>query len=182
VLRRCWDRHRTTFGPVHDLGLGLGERHPGALDDARPLTGWALPECFTRFRSRLEADDPSQSSVGSVRVLRLVESFALDELAAAAQESLAIERCSPDLEGVGEIGTKPYRLPRAGRLLDRPAAPGQDDPEIILIGRAGWLEPYRLPVSRDRRFVPSLASRDHAERVQPFRGTTINVLIRYGPR
>lgn len=110
VHRRCWDRHRAIFDPVHYLALL--ERKPGALDYARPLTGWALPECFTRLRSRLEADDPSRGVVGYIRVLRLLESVALDELAAAVQESLTRPSVTADL----------VRLLVEGRR-ERPAAP-----------------------------------------------------------
>lgn len=86
VHPRCWDRHRQVFDPVHYLRLL--ERKPGALDYARPLAGWSLPECFTTLRVRLEADDPSRGTVAYIRVLRLLESVGLDELAAAVQEAL----------------------------------------------------------------------------------------------
>jgi hypothetical protein len=35
--------------------LALLEAKPGALDHARPLSGWSLPECFGLLRRRLEA-------------------------------------------------------------------------------------------------------------------------------
>lgn len=86
VHRRCWDRHQPVFDPVHYLRLL--ERKPGALDYARPLSGWSLPDCFTTLRARLEADDPARGTVAYIRVLRLLESVGLDELTAALEEAL----------------------------------------------------------------------------------------------
>ena len=51
---RCWDKEQVCFDPRHYLALL--ERKPGALDLARPLEGWSLPECFAVLRRRLEAD------------------------------------------------------------------------------------------------------------------------------
>src|SRR5262249_15378508 len=48
--RRLWGREVVSFDPVHYLALL--ERKPGALDHARPLDGWALPECFEVLRRR----------------------------------------------------------------------------------------------------------------------------------
>jgi transposase len=110
VHRRCWDRHRTIFDPVHYLSLL--ERKPGALDFARPLSGWALPECFATLRARFEADESSGGTVGYIRVLRLLESVPLDELAVAVEEALRRGVVTADLVRV---------LVEAGR--QRPAVP-----------------------------------------------------------
>src|SRR5208282_38125 len=50
--RRIWEREQVSFEPLHYLALL--ERKPGALDHARPLAGWELPECFATLRRRLE--------------------------------------------------------------------------------------------------------------------------------
>src|SRR5262249_49047787 len=47
---------QVTFEPLHYLALL--ERKPGALDYARPLAGWSLPEPFAALRRRLEGADP----------------------------------------------------------------------------------------------------------------------------
>ena len=39
---RIWEREQVRFEPLHYLALL--ERKPGALDHARPLAGWSLPE------------------------------------------------------------------------------------------------------------------------------------------
>ena len=49
--RRLWDKEDISFNPIHYLELL--ERKPGALDHARPLAEWKLPECFwPGFRPR----------------------------------------------------------------------------------------------------------------------------------
>lgn len=50
---RIWEREQVRFEPLHYLALL--ERKPGALDHARPLAGWTLPESFGVLRRRLEA-------------------------------------------------------------------------------------------------------------------------------
>src|ERR1035437_2214852 len=47
------EREDVVFEPLHYLALL--ERKPRALDQAAPLTGWELPECFPRLRRLLEA-------------------------------------------------------------------------------------------------------------------------------
>ena len=51
--RRSYDRDVLIFDPRHDVALL--ERKTGALDQAAPLVGWALPEEFLRLRRLLEA-------------------------------------------------------------------------------------------------------------------------------
>jgi transposase len=51
---RLWGKEQVHFDPVHYLALL--ERKPGALDFARPLENWELPDCFAVLRRRLEAE------------------------------------------------------------------------------------------------------------------------------
>ena len=55
--RRSYDRDVLIFDPRHDKALRglLGAQDSGALDQAAPLVGWALPEEFLRLRRLLEA-------------------------------------------------------------------------------------------------------------------------------
>jgi transposase len=114
---RCWDRHRTIFNPIHYLALL--ERKPGALDFARPLAEWILPDCFANLRSRLETDDPKGGTVQYIRVLRLLESASLDDLTAAVEAALARSTVSADLV---RIALESHRQRRAEplRLESRP--------------------------------------------------------------
>jgi hypothetical protein len=50
---RSYEREDFVYDPLHDLALL--ERKAGALDQAAPLTGWALPEVFAVLRRLLEA-------------------------------------------------------------------------------------------------------------------------------
>jgi hypothetical protein len=50
---RSYEREDVVFEPLHYLALL--ERKPRALDQAAPLAGGELPECFPRLRRRLEA-------------------------------------------------------------------------------------------------------------------------------
>ena len=91
---RCWDRQQVSFDPVHYLALL--ERKPGALDVARPLEDWHLPECFGVLRRRLENELDGQGTREFIGVLRLLESTTIKELASAVEHALSIGAISRD--------------------------------------------------------------------------------------
>jgi hypothetical protein len=76
------------------------ERKPGALDVARPLEGWDLPECFSVLRRRLESDLGSPGTREYIKVLRLMESASLKELTAAVEAALSIGATGADAIGL----------------------------------------------------------------------------------
>jgi len=92
--KRCWDRQKVSFDPVHYLALL--ERKPGALDVARPLENWHLPECFGILRRRLENELDSKGTREFIGVLRLLESTTVRELANAVEHALSIGATSHD--------------------------------------------------------------------------------------
>jgi transposase len=92
--RRCWDKEQTRFDPVHYLALL--ERKPGALDFARPLEGWDLPDCFGVLRRRLEAELASQGTREFIKVLRLLEGAPVPQLAEAVEYALGVGATSAD--------------------------------------------------------------------------------------
>jgi hypothetical protein len=92
--RRCWDRERTFFEPIHYLALL--EHKPGGFDYARPLENWQLPECFALLRRRLEAADPRYGTRSYVRALRLLEKFSLPQLTGAVEYALDIDVIDAD--------------------------------------------------------------------------------------
>jgi transposase len=92
--RRCWGKEQTHFDPVHYLALL--ERKPGALDFARPLEGWQLPDCFGVLRRRLEAELESHGTREFIKVLRLLEGAAVPQLAAAIEYALGVGAASAD--------------------------------------------------------------------------------------
>jgi len=79
--RRTWEDEQVTFEP-------LLERKPGALDHARPLAGWPLPECFLLLRRRLEAERAGEGTREYIRVLRLLEQHPLARLRPAVEQGL----------------------------------------------------------------------------------------------
>src|SRR5262249_23139286 len=83
--RRLWGREGVSYDPVHYLALL--ERKPGALDHARPLEGWELPECFAVLRRRLEAERDGEGTREYIRVLRLLEKHSLARLTAAVRQA-----------------------------------------------------------------------------------------------
>jgi hypothetical protein len=91
---REWGREQVIFDPVHYLALL--ERKPGAFDFARPLEDWNLPECFGILRRRMEAAIEKDGTREFIKVLRLLESYRLNELAAAVEKTLEIGAATPD--------------------------------------------------------------------------------------
>ena len=91
---RCWEREQITYDPLHYLALL--ERKPGALDVARPLQGWELPECFALLRRRLETDLGHKGTREFIKVLRLLERASVGELAGAVGAALSIGATSSD--------------------------------------------------------------------------------------
>jgi transposase len=85
---RSYAREDFVFDPLHYLALL--EQKTGALDQAAPLQGWALPEAFTTLRRLLEARMGKPGKREYVQVLRLLETFRLEEVDAAAREALRL--------------------------------------------------------------------------------------------
>jgi transposase len=91
---RLWGKEQVHFDPVHYLALL--ERKPGALDFARPLEGWQLPDCFTVLRRRLEEELEGQGTREFIKVLRLLEAATVPQLAQAVEYALAIGATSAE--------------------------------------------------------------------------------------
>ena len=91
---RLWGKEQVHFDPVHYLALL--ERKPGALDFARPLEGWQLPDCFTVLRRRLEGELAGQGTREFIKVLRLLEAATVPQLAQAVESALAIGATSAE--------------------------------------------------------------------------------------
>ena len=91
---RSYQRDDFVFDPIHYLPLL--ERKTGALDQAAPLRGWDLPGEFATLRRLLESRMGSRGKREFVQVLRLLESFRLEEVHAAVQDSLRLGALSFD--------------------------------------------------------------------------------------
>jgi hypothetical protein len=91
---RCWAKGQVLFEPLHYLALL--ERKPGALDYARPLAGWQLPDCFSRLRRRLEEADAKGGTRRYIGVLRLLETHELAAVTAAVERALSLAIADAD--------------------------------------------------------------------------------------
>ena len=85
---RCYDREDVVFDPVHYLPLI--ERKINAFDQAAPLVGWELPEEFHTLRRLMEAHMLKMGRREYVQVLRLLETFGLDDLHGAVKDALRL--------------------------------------------------------------------------------------------
>ena len=92
--RRSYEREDMVFDPLHYLALL--EQKTRALDQAAPLVGWELPECFSRLRRLLEARLKKNGRREYVQVLRLLETFSLLEVEQAIGDALHLGTISFD--------------------------------------------------------------------------------------
>ncbi len=83
---RCYEREDMVFDPVHYLSLL--EKKINALDQAAPLAEWDLPPEFQTLRRLMEARMLKAGRREYVQVLRLLESFDLDDLHVAVKNAL----------------------------------------------------------------------------------------------
>lgn len=86
--RRSHERGAFVCDPLHYLALI--EQKPGALDQARPLQGWALPEQFEHLRRLLEARMGNRVKREFIQVLRLMEVFDQALVAAAVTDAIQL--------------------------------------------------------------------------------------------
>ena len=92
--RRSYQREDMVFDPLHYLALL--EQKTRALDQAAPLAGWQLPSCFAELRRRLEARLKKAGPREYVQVLRLLETFPLQEVTPAVEQALGLGTISYD--------------------------------------------------------------------------------------
>ena len=86
--RRSYDREVLIFDPRHYVALL--ERKTGALDQAAPLVGWALPEEFLRLRRLVEARLGKPGTREYVQVLRRLEDFRLAHVRGAVRDAALV--------------------------------------------------------------------------------------------
>ena len=85
---RCYGCEDLVFDPVHYLRLL--EHKTNALDQAAPLAGWDLPPEFATLRRLMEARMPKAGRREYVQVLRLLETFDLEDLHVAVKTALQL--------------------------------------------------------------------------------------------
>ena len=91
---RSYERDDFVYDPIHYLPLL--ERKPGALDQAAPLQGWALPDEFGTLRRLLESRMGRRGKREYVQVLRLLETFSQQEVHAAVKDAIHLGSLSFD--------------------------------------------------------------------------------------
>ncbi|MDZ4138566.1 MAG: IS21 family transposase [Erythrobacter sp.] len=85
---RCYAREDAVFDPVHYLPLI--EKKINALDQAAPLAEWDLPPEFATLRRLMEARMLKMGRREYVQVLRLLETFGMEDLHAAVKRALKL--------------------------------------------------------------------------------------------
>jgi transposase len=96
---RSYEREDFVFDPLHYLALI--ERKINALDQAAPLADWKLPDEFAALRRLLEARMGKPGKREFVQVLRLMETFLIDDVAAAVRD--AIQRGAVGFDAVKHL-------------------------------------------------------------------------------
>ena len=91
---RSYEREEMIFDPLHYLALL--EKKTNALDQAAPLAGWELPAEFLQLRRLLEARLGKRGRRDYVQVLRLLETFSLEEVRKGVQAALRLGAISFD--------------------------------------------------------------------------------------
>jgi transposase len=117
---RSYEDADLVFDPLHYLALL--ETKPGALDQAAPLQGWALPAPFAELRRLLEARMPKGGKREYIQTLRLLENFALDVVAQAIEQAIALRAISYDAVKLLVLA-KIERRPAALNLAHYPHIP-----------------------------------------------------------
>jgi transposase len=84
---RLWCKEGVSFDPRHYLAVL--ERKPGALDHARPLENWKMPECFVALRARLEDLMGPAGKREYIGVLRLLEQHDQKDVERAVERAMA---------------------------------------------------------------------------------------------
>jgi len=92
--QRSYERETAVYDPLHYLALL--EHKSQALEQAAPLVGWQLPDCFITLRRLLEARLKKYASREYIQVLRLLETFALEEVTGAVEDALRLGTISFD--------------------------------------------------------------------------------------
>ena len=97
--KRSYERGDFVCDPLHYLALI--EQKPGALDQARPLQDWALPEQFLQLRRLLEARMSVRGKREFIQVLRLMETFDQNLVADAVKDALKLG--APSFDAVKQL-------------------------------------------------------------------------------
>ena len=130
----------------------LIERKIAALDQAAPLAGWELPDAFATLRRLMEARSGRAGRREYVQVLRLLETFGLDDVHAAVKHALRLGAIGFDAVKHLVLCRVEKRPPRLD--LRRLSVPSQGQRRQDLRGE---LPVPDVPEMRDERAAPDPA-------------------------
>jgi transposase len=91
---RSYEREDMIFNPLHYLALL--EQKTNALDQAAPLAGWQLPEAILELRRQMEVRLGKRGRREYVQVLRLLETFSMNDVLAAVKHAQLLRAISFD--------------------------------------------------------------------------------------
>jgi len=131
---RSYEREDMIFDPLHYLALL--EQKTNALDQAAPLVGWELPEEFAQLRRLLEARLSKQGKREYVQVLRLLEVFAVEDVAAGVRA--AIERGAIGFDAVKHLVL--CRIERRPARLDMTVYPYLPRASVAVTSARSYLD------------------------------------------
>lgn len=86
---RSYEKEAVVLNPLHYLTLL--ERKAGAFHQAAPLKSWQLPVVFERVQRRLEAKDGKEGIRSYIRILKLLETYSVKELAAGLNQAIFLD-------------------------------------------------------------------------------------------
>ena len=86
--KRCYEEGQRIFNPLHYLPLL--EKKTGAFDQAAPLSKWELPSVFNKLQTLLEKRDGKEGKREYVRVLRLLETYSIEQLENGVTDALKL--------------------------------------------------------------------------------------------
>lgn len=107
---RSYERRAFVYDPLHYLALL--EQKPGAMDQAAPLQGWDLPEQFDHLRRLMERRSGNKGKREFIQVLRLMEVFEQNLVAAAVTHAIRLGTISFDAVKQLAIARIEHRPPR----------------------------------------------------------------------
>lgn len=107
---RLWGKEGVVFNPVHYLAVLEGK--PGALDHARPLEDWNLPESFPLLRRRMEGKEKfhGEGTREYIKTLRLLEKYSMGRLHRAVKKAVQMEIFTRDAVAQLLYPREDYRL------------------------------------------------------------------------
>ncbi len=134
---RSYEREDFVFDPLHYLALI--ERKINALDQAAPLADWRLPDEFATLRRLLEGRMGKPGKREFVQVLRLMETFAIDDVTAAVRD--AIQRGAVGFDAIKHLVL--CRIERRPPRLDMAVYPYLPKARVATTSARAYMELLR---------------------------------------